>query len=72
MKLLTPIIYTILACAVAFGHDSGGKITGTVKDPNGAIVSGADVSLLHTNQAVLRATVTDAEGRFHARQHRAR
>ena len=55
---------TILACALAFGQNSNGKISGTVKDSDGAIVSGAAVSLLTTNQAVLRATVTDAQGRF--------
>ncbi|HEX5885421.1 MAG TPA: TonB-dependent receptor, partial [Pyrinomonadaceae bacterium] len=57
----------LLLCAlslVAFGQDSKGKIIGAVKDPDGAVVSGANVSLLHTNRAVLGATVSDAEGRF--------
>jgi hemoglobin/transferrin/lactoferrin receptor protein len=49
---------------VVFGQDLQGKVTGTVKDPDGAILSGADVSLLTVNRAVLQATVTDAEGRF--------
>ena len=45
-------------------QDSEGKITGTVKDPDGAVVSGASVSLLNANRAVVTATTTDAEGRF--------
>ncbi len=49
---------------VAFGQDSQGKVTGTVKDANGAVVTGAEVSVLHANRSVLRAGVTDAEGRF--------
>lgn len=66
-KICSAVMCTLLACAMsvhAFGHESVGKITGTVEDPDGATVKGADVSLLNTNQAVLRATVTDEEGRF--------
>ena len=64
MKLAIALICTILVCAVALGQTSQGKVTGTVKDPDGATVSGADVSLLHGSRAVVRDTLTDAEGRF--------
>lgn len=64
MKALTTILCTILGCGLVFAQQSNGKITGTVKDQDGAIVTGADVSLLHTNQAVVRSTVTDAAGNF--------
>ncbi len=66
-KVVTVVMCGLLACAlslVAVGQQFRGKITGTVKDPDGAVVSGANVSLLHTNQAVLRATVSGAEGGF--------
>lgn len=61
------MIFTVLMClatSVALGQDSTGKVTGTVRDPDGASLSGAAVSLLHTNRAVVRATVTDSEGHF--------
>jgi hemoglobin/transferrin/lactoferrin receptor protein len=45
-------------------QNSQGKIQGTVIDPEGANVSGANVSLLHPQQAVLRTTATEANGRF--------
>ncbi|HKR22339.1 MAG TPA: TonB-dependent receptor, partial [Pyrinomonadaceae bacterium] len=45
-------------------QSSPGKITGTVKDADGAILSGVDVSLQLPTQAVPRATVTNAEGKF--------
>lgn len=64
MKIITSLLCTVLACVLAYGQNSNGKINGTVKDSDGAVVSGADVSLLNANQAVLRATVTDSEGRF--------
>ncbi len=66
-KLFSAVIFTVLACVASFaalGEEATGKVTGTVKDPDGATVSGAAVSLLHTNQATVRATVTDAEGHF--------
>ena len=44
--------------------NSQGRIVGTVKDQRGANVSGAEVSLVHPQQAVLQSTVTDSEGRF--------
>src|SRR5829696_3079109 len=63
-KLVIGFVCSLFTLLGAFAQDSGGKITGTVKDPDGAVVSGANVSLLHTNRAVLGATATDAEGRF--------
>ena len=65
--MISAVIFTVLTCvatSVALGQDSTGKVTGTVKDADGATLSGAAVSLLHTNQAVVRATVSDSEGHF--------
>jgi hemoglobin/transferrin/lactoferrin receptor protein len=66
-KVVTTILNSLLTCVVSFaayGQEPDIKITGSVKDPGGAVVSGADVSLLAANRAVLRATVTDASGNF--------
>jgi hemoglobin/transferrin/lactoferrin receptor protein len=49
---------------MAVAQDSEGRLSGIVKDPDGAVVSGANVSLLHNNRAVVGSTITDAEGRF--------
>jgi outer membrane receptor protein involved in Fe transport len=46
------------------GQQTSGSISGIVKDQNGALVSGAEVELLHPQQAVLRTTSTDSNGRF--------
>jgi hemoglobin/transferrin/lactoferrin receptor protein len=45
-------------------QNSRGKIVGSVKDERGAIVSGADVLLVHPQQAVLQTTATNASGQF--------
>ncbi|HEX5603934.1 MAG TPA: TonB-dependent receptor, partial [Pyrinomonadaceae bacterium] len=49
---------------MAAAEEGEGRINGTVKDPDGAVVSGASVSLLNAYRAVIAATTTDADGRF--------
>ena len=67
-KLLTLTLLcslVVLAASIAAaGQDAQGRITGTVKDPDGAVVSGAEVSLLLANQAIARTAITDASGNF--------
>lgn len=66
-KVVAVVICSVLVSAVsvaALGQGSQGKITGTVKDRDGATASGVDISLLLPNRAVLRATVTDSSGNF--------
>src|SRR5262245_6193364 len=53
----------VMSCA-AVGQESEGTLIGSVKDDDGAVVAGVSVSLLLPNQAVSRAAVTDAEGKF--------
>src|SRR5215211_316922 len=66
LRLLTFALCCLFLPALteAAGQDSQGRIKGAVKDSDGAAVSGVNVSLLLPNQAVARATVTDAEGNF--------
>ncbi len=57
----------MLAAPLATGQqrpDSHGRISGTIKDAGAANVAGAQVSLVHPQQAVLRTAVSDASGRF--------
>jgi outer membrane receptor protein involved in Fe transport len=66
-RLLAFLLYSVFASVMSVGaavEESEAGIKGTVRDSNGAVVSGVDVSLLLPNQAVARATVTDAEGNF--------
>ena len=66
-KVGIAILKSLLTCVVSFaayGQEPEIKITGSVKDPDGAVVSSADVSLLTANRAVVGATVTDADGKF--------
>ncbi|MBA2703245.1 MAG: TonB-dependent receptor [Blastocatellia bacterium] len=60
------MMFLLLAAlsAVATGQGNNGSISGTVKDQNGGLVSGAEVTLVHPQQAVLRTTTTDSNGQF--------
>src|SRR5882724_1525721 len=58
--LLTSVLYPPAVLA----QQSEGSLSGTVKDQNGDAVSGAEVTLLHPQQAVLRTTTTDSSGGF--------
>jgi len=66
-KVVIAVLKSLLTCVVSFaayGQEPDIKITGSVKDPDGAVVSSADVSLLTANRAVVGATVSDADGKF--------
>lgn len=63
-RIVAGIVFIFAPALVATAQSSPGKITGTVKDAAGAIVAGVNVSLQLPNQAVPRATVTDAQGNF--------
>lgn len=52
-----------LFCDSAFSQPAG-VISGTIKDPNGAVVAGANVSLLNAQQLVLQVVMSDAGGAF--------
>jgi len=58
--------FSVLFCSTIAISQPGsqGSISGTVKDPDGATVTGANVSLRHAQQAIVRTTTTDASGRF--------
>src|SRR5438034_5526427 len=60
--------FCLAAVFVAFGTpakaDVGGEILGTVRDPSGASVSGAQVTLRNADTGLSRNTKTDSIGNF--------
>lgn len=58
------VAFLLIAQAVAQGGATG-AITGTVQDPSGAVVAGADVRITNQDTKVVERTLkTDAEGSF--------
>lgn len=65
MKLLTAVCLGILSVTgVALGQSTFGVIVGTVRDPSGAVVSGATVKITNTGENISRETVTATDGSY--------
>jgi hypothetical protein len=61
--LLTAILLTVLGLsAVAFGQKDTGAIEGTVRDPAGAVVSGAKVTVADADRGTSVTVTTNGEG----------
>src|SRR6266545_1772727 len=62
-SLMPATLLLVILSVTVIAQSSTGSISGTVKDAKGAAIGGAEVSLVHS-QAVLRTTVTGADGKF--------
>ncbi len=61
--LLTPLLLLLLASSTSAQSDRG-AIVGTVKDPNGAVVQDAKVTITNMDNGEVREVQTTAEGTF--------
>ena len=63
----TIMLILALACAAAAplaAQTFRGTILGTVTDPNGAVVPGAEVMAINVGTGIMRSTVADADGNY--------
>ena len=59
------LLVLVSLCAVVHAQqDASGSVTGVVKDSKGALIPGARVLLIQTQQAVLESTTSGTDGRF--------
>jgi hypothetical protein len=63
-KLLVSISVIIIAAFSAEAQTITGTISGTVTDPNGGVIPGANVTLTYLQTGATRNAVTNEEGRF--------
>jgi len=61
---LLAFMMSVLLAAPASAQVDTGTIVGTVKDPSGAVLPGATVTITHEGQAITLSTVTRADGTF--------
>lgn len=61
---LTCLVAASLLISSTCFAQGGGKITGIVKDPSGAVIPGAAVSLTNTATEAKRTAMTDNEGAY--------
>src|ERR1044071_7049857 len=63
--ILLTLLTVLLACGgSAFAQTDRGNITGTVTDPQGAVVSGAKITATNLDTNEVRETATTDEGNF--------
>jgi hypothetical protein len=66
-KLLSYVCILLLAfSSQVVAQSARARIVGTVKDPQGAVVAGANVSVINVATGVQTPTVTDAQGSYQA------
>ena len=61
-RLLTVICFVFVSSMLIFAQTSRGVVSGIVKDQNGAVVPGAQVTLTNTDTTVERTITTNDEG----------
>src|SRR5438552_3277122 len=64
LLIVSTIIVSFVLFQSAFGQQDYGQLNGTVKDPNGAVVSGATVKALNTATGVEKTTTTNSDGYY--------
>lgn len=61
-KILIATLMIFATAILAFAQTSRGTVSGNIKDPNGAVITGAEVTLTNTETTVTRTTTTNDEG----------
>lgn len=64
LRLLLIVAVMISLSTLALGQTSRGTVAGTVTDPNGAVIAGAEVTLTSAATKVSRTTTTNGEGLY--------
>jgi carboxypeptidase family protein/TonB-dependent receptor-like protein len=57
-------VCALLLCASLFSQGSGGRISGSVTDPSGAVIAGATVTVLDVDRGITRTLTADQAGEY--------
>jgi len=61
-RILLSALFSILLCSALLAQGTTGAISGTVSDPNGAVISGAAVKVTNVATNYNRETTTGSDG----------
>src|SRR6185503_17180179 len=64
VTLLQSLTLVLLFCSLTFGQSFTATVRGTVKDPSGALVPLASVTITDADRGTSQTTMADEEGRF--------
>src|SRR5271168_1323651 len=65
VRIALSSLFMFLVCSVTLGQDISAKITGTVTDASGAVISGATVTARDTSRGTAYPTQTNAAGVYY-------
>jgi hypothetical protein len=65
VRIALSSLFLFLVCSTAFGQDISAKITGTVTDASGAVISGATVTARDTSRGTEYPTQTNSAGVYY-------
>jgi Carboxypeptidase regulatory-like domain len=65
LRIALSSLFLFLVCSAAFGQDISSKITGTVTDASGAVISGATVTARDTSRGTEYPTQTNSAGVYY-------
>src|ERR1035437_252792 len=63
-RIVVVMLFVVLTAVAALGQGGTGQISGTVADPNGAVVNGAAVKVTNTGTNLTRDTTPNSDGVF--------
>ncbi len=63
-KLMMGLSFLVLGAASVYGQGATGQLSGSVTDPNGAVIAGAAVKATNTGTNFTRSATSNAEGGF--------
>jgi Carboxypeptidase regulatory-like domain len=64
MKILVSLLLFVLFLIATLSGQSVTSLSGTTKDPSGALIPGVSISLISADTGAARATVSDSQGRY--------
>ena len=64
MRLLYAVVVLAALSVPLAAQDAYGRVVGTVSDPQGAVISGAKITVTNTDTGVKSTTVTDSTGAY--------
>jgi len=64
IRALLIVTFVFTLATLTFGQTSRGTVSGTVTDPTGAVIAGADVTLTSAATKLNRTTKTNSEGLY--------
>src|SRR5215210_373843 len=62
LRAMTALFVLVMFSALAFGQTETGQISGTVTDPNGAVIPGATITVRSINSGAVRNATASDEG----------